>query len=123
MVRPFMAAAFGASLLGGCVEPTLSDDRIARSTADLLGLEPGSVTIDRRSDRGLTTEYLARMRDGSTATCSVNASDPTSEPYRIAAAEAPPGASPDTINLRGRMDRESGFALIGASRSGAFTCR
>lgn len=121
MPRSRANVMLAALMVASCSGPVLSTQRIARSTADLLGLEPGNITIVRLADRGLNTEYLARRPAGTTIACTVNASDPTLDAHRVAAAESP-GSAADGIVQRGQVYRGEKTSLIGSSRSGTYAC-
>lgn len=65
MKQGFVAAAVLAGLcLSGCVATklTLSDDRIARHTASVLGVNPQEVRISNRQNSGGSTSYVAEVR-------------------------------------------------------------
>lgn len=71
LIFPFAVVAI-AGVVSGCQTTMLSDDRIASSTAGVLGVSVNEVMItDRRSDGPTNTYYTAKTRKATYA-CVIN---------------------------------------------------
>lgn len=59
--------------LGACQTTMLGDDRIASSTAGVLGVKPDEVSIsDRWTMSATDTAYTATTKDGKVYACTIN---------------------------------------------------
>ena len=50
-----------------------SDDKLKVRAADAIGVDPDEITLDEVSQDGTTTRYKAKLADGTTYRCSVEA--------------------------------------------------
>jgi hypothetical protein len=69
-----LVAVFGVGLaLSGCQAEMMSNDRIASSIADTLGVPASSVTLsNRQTDSATNTDVVATLSDGKRYDCTVN---------------------------------------------------
>lgn len=62
-----------ASHAGVFKPSTPSDDKLKIRAADAIGVDPDEITLDEITQDGMTTRYKAKLADGTTYRCSVEA--------------------------------------------------
>lgn len=61
------------TLLAGCQDQMMSNDRMTSAIAGTLGVAPSAVTLsDRRSDGATNTYVVAHLTNGRSYACTVN---------------------------------------------------
>jgi hypothetical protein len=108
--------------LACCAEPSWSDARLAADTADLVGLEAGTLTISERRDEGHKIYYTARSLAGDVYPCELNGTDPSAPPREEVTTWAPGAAGPGAFFLRGHRFEGARLIWLGANRRGAYSC-
>lgn len=70
---PVLVLLACASMLCGCQNQMMSNDRMATSIAGTLGVPPSDVTLSDRTTEGPTnTSVIATLDDGKRFACTVN---------------------------------------------------